>query len=148
MATANPNSTQQPKNNPFDCLVNITAQLRAIKEQSWNGCDDKNKTELAAACDGAAAVIGDFLDGDVIDASIAGDQTESAQSFLTDPHNPRITLEDMQRMIAMLQALDFSECVSEDALMGEHIILGEISKAMSDLDRLCTINPKVETARA
>ena len=73
---------------------------------------------------------------------------EAAQSFLTDPHNPRITFENMQHMIAMLQALDFTECVSEDALMGEHIILGEISKAMSDLDRLCTINPKDETARA
>lgn len=73
---------------------------------------------------------------------------EAAQSFLTDPHNPRITFENMQHMIAMLQALDFTECVSEDALMGEYIILGEISKAMSDLDRLCTINPKVETARA
>ena len=143
MATANPNSTQQPKNNPFDCLVNITAQLRAIKEQSWNGCDDKNKTELAAACDGAAAVIGDFLGGDVIDASIAGDHTESARSFLTDPQNPARTLEDVQRMIALLQALDFTETVSGDALMGEYIILREISRALSDLERQCTIEPMV-----
>ena len=51
-------------------------------------------------------------------------------------------------MIAMLQALDFSECVSEDALMGEHIILGEISKAISELDRECTIEVKVEPAGA
>lgn len=76
------------------------------------------------------------------------DDTKSAQSFLTDPQNPQRTLEDVQCMIAMLQALDFTECVSEDALMGEHIILGEISKAISDLDRECTIEAKVGPAGA
>ena len=66
---------------------------------------------------------------------------KSAQSFLTDPGNPRRTLEDVQRMIALLQALDFSETVSDDALMGEHMILGEISVELSDLERQFVLEP-------
>ena len=74
--------------------------------------------------------------------------TKSAQSFLTDPGNPRRTLEDVQRMIALLQATDFTEIASEDALMGEHILLGEILLALSDLDRQCAIKPMVNATRA
>ena len=69
--------------------------------------------------------------------------TKPAQSFLIDPQNPQRTLEDVQRMIALLQATDFTETVSEDALMGQHIILGEISLALSDLERQCTVEPMV-----
>lgn len=73
--------------------------------------------------------------------------TESAQSFPTDSQNPARTIEDIQRMIALLQFTDFTECVSEYALIGEHMILGEISKALTDLERLCIIEPRATGTR-